>query len=106
MSRLGMVIDTVRCVGCMDCVVACKPENKVTAGLNRDWVVEATAGRYPNLRTEFRSERCNHCATAPCVTACPTGAIVWLEKDGSVTKGRDAKKIIRKEPLPIQPDHT
>ena len=29
MARLGMVIDTRRCVGCMDCVVACKTENGV-----------------------------------------------------------------------------
>jgi len=29
MARLGMVIDTRQCVGCMDCVVACKTENDV-----------------------------------------------------------------------------
>ena len=28
MARFGMVIDTRRCVGCMDCVVACKTENQ------------------------------------------------------------------------------
>ena len=27
MARYGMVIDTKRCVGCMDCVVACQTEN-------------------------------------------------------------------------------
>ena len=32
MARYGMVIDTVRCVGCMDCVVACKTENDVPEG--------------------------------------------------------------------------
>ena len=74
MTRFAMVIDTKTCIGCGDCVVACKNENQVPVGLNRDWVVEATAGRYPKLRTEFRSERCNHCSHATCVTACPTGA--------------------------------
>jgi Fe-S-cluster-containing dehydrogenase component len=29
MARFGMVIDTKKCVGCMDCVVACKTENNV-----------------------------------------------------------------------------
>ena len=74
MTTYAMVIDTKTCIGCGDCVVACKTENKVPDGLNRDWVVEATSGTYPNLTTEFRSERCNHCSNPTCVTLCPTGA--------------------------------
>ena len=74
MLHYAMVIDTRLCIGCCDCVVACKTENKVPEGLNRDWVVEATQGTYPNLKTEFRSERCNHCSHATCVYMCPTGA--------------------------------
>jgi Fe-S-cluster-containing dehydrogenase component len=74
MINYAMVIDTTACIGCGDCVVACKNENQVPAGLNRDWVVEETRGEYPHLRTEFRSERCNHCGHATCVTNCPTGA--------------------------------
>ena len=60
MITYAMVIDTRTCIGCGDCVVACKNENKVPAGLNRDWVVEETRGEYPHLSTEFRSERCTH----------------------------------------------
>ena len=74
MTRYAMVIDTRTCIGCGDCVVACKTENKVPDGLNRDWIVEATRGTYPNLTTEFLSERCNHCSNPTCVTLCPTGA--------------------------------
>ncbi|PIX32983.1 MAG: tetrathionate reductase, partial [Bacteroidetes bacterium CG_4_8_14_3_um_filter_31_14] len=37
-------------------------------------VVEVTDGTYPSLTLENRSERCNHCANAPCVRCCPTGA--------------------------------
>ena len=47
MTRYAMVIDTKTCIGCGDCVVACKTENKVPEGLNRDWVVEATQGHLP-----------------------------------------------------------
>jgi Fe-S-cluster-containing dehydrogenase component len=36
MSRYGMIIDTRRCVGCHDCVVACKTENGVPLGYSRD----------------------------------------------------------------------
>ncbi len=74
MARYGMVIDTKRCVGCADCVVACQTENNVPEGFCRDWIVEALDGEYPDLRMEIRSERCNHCENAPCVRCCPTGA--------------------------------
>lgn len=58
----------------MDCVVACKTENNVPEGYNRDWIVQAVNGTFPNLNLEIRSERCNHCENPPCVTTCPTGA--------------------------------
>lgn len=74
MARFGMVIDTARCVGCMDCVVACKTENDVPEGYCRDWIATEVRGKFPTLTMEIRSERCNHCDIAPCVTCCPTGA--------------------------------
>lgn len=30
------------------------------------------------------------------IQRCPTGAIVWLEENGTVTKGKESRKIIRK----------
>lgn len=69
-----MAIDTKKCVGCGDCVVACQTENNVPHGYCRDWIVERVDGTYPSLDLEFRSERCNHCDNSPCVRCCPTGA--------------------------------
>lgn len=74
MARFAMVIDTKKCVGCMDCVVACKTENDVPEGFNRDWLAYETIGKFPNLHQENRSERCNHCDNPPCVYCCPCGA--------------------------------
>ncbi len=74
MARYGMAIDTRLCVGCMDCVVACKTENRVPEGFNRDWIAYETVGSFPTLHQEIRSERCNHCDNPPCVICCPTGA--------------------------------
>jgi Fe-S-cluster-containing dehydrogenase component len=74
MPRFGMAIDTRKCVGCMDCVVACQIENDVPAGYCRDWIQTEVRGEFPNLRMEIRSERCNHCDNPPCVQCCPTGA--------------------------------
>ena len=49
MARFGMVIDTRKCVGCMDCVLACKTENNVPVGYNRDWIVTGAKGKYPDI---------------------------------------------------------
>ena len=70
----GMVVDTRTCVGCCACVIACKTENRVADGFARDWVVTETTGFFPDLQMTIRSERCNHCEDAPCVSVCPTGA--------------------------------
>jgi len=74
MSRFAMAIDTRKCVGCTDCVVACQTENDVPHGYCRDWITTDVRGAFPTLSLEIRSERCNHCDSAPCVSCCPTGA--------------------------------
>ncbi len=86
--RYAMAVDTLKCVGCSDCVVACQTENDVPVGHCRDWIVEKMTGTYPELQLEIRSERCNQCANAPCVRTCPTeashystGGIVLVEED-------------------------
>ncbi|HKI47272.1 MAG TPA: 4Fe-4S dicluster domain-containing protein [Balneolales bacterium] len=84
MARFAMVIDTRKCVGCMDCVVACKTENNVPEGFNRVWIVEDVMGEFPDLNMEIRSERCNQCEEAPCVTVCPTGASHYSDFGGIV----------------------
>jgi Fe-S-cluster-containing dehydrogenase component len=68
----------------MDCIVACKTENNVPEGYNRDWIVQDMNGKFPDLTMEIRSERCNHCSTAPCVSCCPTGASHVHELGGVV----------------------
>ena len=84
MARYGMVIDTKKCVGCMDCVVACKTENQVPQGFDRDWIAYDTKGVYPALHMEIRSERCNHCENPPCVYCCPCAASHIHERGGVV----------------------
>ncbi|NOZ62877.1 MAG: 4Fe-4S dicluster domain-containing protein [Calditrichaeota bacterium] len=84
MAKYAMVIDTKKCVGCSDCVVACKTENQTPEGFHRDWIVQQTHGTYPNLALEIRSERCNHCENPPCVPVCPTGAS-HIDKYSNIT---------------------
>ena len=88
--RYAMAIDTRKCVGCSDCVVACQTENDVPRGYCRDWIVTELHGEFPQLTMEIRSERCNHCDRAPCVDCCPTGAshVEELGKTVQVTAGK------------------
>ena len=74
-ARLAMVIDLHRCTGCGGCSIACKSENNVQAGVTFAKKISKTVGTFPNVRLEFIPTLCNHCERAPCVRACPTGAM-------------------------------
>lgn len=87
MTTYAMSIDLTTCVACDACVVACKEENNVPDGFCRDWTEQNLSGEYPNLSMELYSNRCQHCANAPCVAACPTKASYF--KDGLVLIDRD-----------------
>ena len=79
MPRYGMTVDEKLCVTCNACVLACKNENGVPAGEARCWTAQEERGVFPLLTVETRSERCNHCENAPCVSACPTRASYYAE---------------------------
>ncbi len=83
MTRLGMVIDLNLCVGCYACTLACKVENKTPPGVWYAPVFDKEIGQYPNTKRLFIPALCNQCEDAPCLKACPTGAISKRE-DGIV----------------------
>ncbi len=108
----GMGIDVSRCIGCGQCVAACKTENDVpldsrhfntwveryvmrAGGPNAADAVEVDSPNgglngFPPLeadgeirRSFFVPKLCNHCTNAPCVQVCPVGATFTTE-DGVV----------------------
>ena len=83
MTRLGMVIDLNLCVGCYACTLACKTENKTPPGIWYAPGFDKEIGQYPNTKRLFVPALCNQCEDAPCLKACPTGAISKRE-DGIV----------------------
>ncbi len=94
----SMTIDVERCIGCGNCVRACKEENDVPREpyCFRTWVeryqvdpadperprVDSPNGGYDGfeakgdarLKSFFVPKLCNHCSHSPCVQVCPVGA--------------------------------
>jgi Fe-S-cluster-containing dehydrogenase component len=105
----GMIIDVEACIGCGNCVRACKEENGVPKDpfYFRTWVeryhvpngdiehpqVDSPNGGYDGFPEKYRPgdgaksffvpKMCNHCAHSPCVQVCPVGA-TFESPDGVV----------------------
>jgi formate dehydrogenase iron-sulfur subunit len=109
----GFFTDTTRCIGCKACEVACKEWNLLPAdglhltGMSYDNTVglSATTWRHvafiekigdgggratamPPYQSNWlmMSDVCKHCHHAPCLEACPTGALFRTEFDTVVVQ--------------------
>ena len=95
-KRLGLVIDTKRCIGCNTCAVRCKTENNLP---RKNWWnriltvggdgVDTAAGEFPNTTIGFLPVNCQHCENPACVKVCPVGATYKREEDGVVIQDYD-----------------
>ena len=83
------LLDQTRCIGCHACTTACKSENAVPVGVTRTYVKSVDVGEFPQVSRAFQVTRCNQCADAPCVTACPTEAM-FRREDGIVDFDKSA----------------
>ena len=77
--RYGMVIDLKRCVGCYGCQLSCKAENGTPPGVLFARLAKREFGCFPDTQLVFLPLLCFHCAEAPCVSVCPTGASHYRE---------------------------
>lgn len=124
MNEHGLpVVDVNKCTACGDCVVACpKDLFSLQPVSNRLWVAckNLEHGEAILEDCEVGCTACGRCAmdapgdlitmknnlpvidyskfhqTKDPIQRCPTGAIVWLDDNGTAVKGKDSKKIIRK----------
>jgi len=132
MNQFGLpVVDAAKCTACGDCVEACpKDLFELHPVSHKLWVAckSRAEGAVAETQCEVACTACGKCvmdaapglirldnnlavidyaenrqASPVAIERCPTGAIVWLD-DSRTVKGREAKKIIRKEALPVCPD--
>jgi anaerobic dimethyl sulfoxide reductase subunit B len=81
--------DSERCLKCYACEIGCLQWHEIKPGtvkLRR--VMEVTRGEFPAVKRTFLSLACRHCAQAPCVSTCPSGAISQRVADGIVVVDR------------------
>lgn len=83
MKQRVFVFAPDRCFGCFGCTAACVAANDTPAGLFWRNVLKLPP-EDGDHRTSYLSLACNHCERAPCVRACPTGAMVKRRADGVV----------------------
>ncbi len=131
MDQHGLpVVANAKCTACGDCVDVCPKELfSIQPISHRLWVACKNLGDGDGAEADCAvactaCERCakdspealinitdnlavinyekNALASPVATQRCPTGAIVWLDGD-TVTKGRQAKHIVRKEALPQHP---
>ncbi len=82
---MQLLTDEARCSGCRACELTCVARH--------DGHFATTTARIRVRKTETRgvdSPRvCRQCADAPCVTACPAGALVRHPSNGAIHLRRD-----------------
>lgn len=92
----AMALDYQNCINCQACEVACKEENGVQLGADKQriWVgiVEGTSFGEPFVN--LYPSQCNHCINAPCVSVCPTSASHYIA--GGIVKVEPDKCILCK----------
>lgn len=119
------VVNEDRCTACGDCVEACpKDLFSLHVASHRLWVACASLAEGDEVLAdcEVACTGCARCAmdapnqitmqnslpvidyhkgpsSAEPTQRCPTGAIVWLDKEAGPVKGHAARKIVRKEEI-------
>ena len=82
MTQMSILTDVTRCIGCEECVRACKETNDT--GEDRPWrwqrrIDDLSATRWTAIvsrpEKHYVRKQCRHCLDPACVSVCPVGAM-------------------------------
>jgi formate dehydrogenase iron-sulfur subunit len=79
--KAAILTDTTKCIGCSECVIACKKVNHLAPDLPRRWDVDdgLSARNWTSIvegpKRAFVRKQCRHCIEPACASACPVGAL-------------------------------
>jgi len=92
----AIAFDYQNCINCKACEVACKEQNDVQLGADKQriWVGQTEKVVFGKLFVNFYPSQCNHCIDAPCVEVCPTNASHFI--NGGIVMVDQSKCILCK----------
>lgn len=82
MSPMAILTDVTKCIGCEECVAACKKVNQTGADESWRWqdqIDSLSATRWTTIAKQpgnhYVRKQCRHCLEPACVSVCPVGAM-------------------------------
>lgn len=94
MSSLAILTDTTKCIGCRECVLACKKRYGLEEDFPRHWSQKdgLSAENWTSIverpGNRFVRKQCRHCLEPACVASCPVGALSRTS-EGAVVYDRE-----------------
>lgn len=85
----AILTDITKCIGCLECVSACKIENKLAMDQPKNWQKNdgLSAKNWTSILEKpdkhYIRKQCRHCLEPACASACPVGAL-HQTKEGAV----------------------
>ena len=77
----AILTDTTKCIGCSECVIACKKQNDLAEDIPRRWGLDDGLGArnwtsiVKGPGNQFIRKQCRHCLEPTCASVCPVGAL-------------------------------
>ena len=81
MKAKGILTDITKCIGCLECVAACKKTYGLEMDVPRVWQKNdgLSANNWTSViqkpNKHFIRKQCRHCLEPACASACPVGAL-------------------------------
>jgi len=91
--QAAILTDTTKCIGCRECVLACKKENGLAPEVPHRWNLDdgLSARNWTSIidrpDEKYVRKQCRHCVEPACVSACPVGALEKAETGAVVYDG-------------------